>query len=78
MIWIHHPQRCCELQAAHCHHRAESCPEAGDGNEALSQLPPAEGAACGSWQDALWRMWHTGLPAVAKKQKKTYLAVFSL
>lgn len=73
-IWIHLPQQCYERQAAHCCW-AECCPEPEDANEALSRLPaaempPAERPACDSWQGALWKLWHTSLPAVAEKKKK--------
>lgn len=75
MIWIHHPQRCCELLA-------EDCPPAEGGNEAPGRLPaaesaPAEGADGDSWQSALWKMWHTGLPAVAGN-KKLFLVLNTL
>lgn len=74
MIWIHHPQRCCELLAARRSRRAEDCPPAEGGNEAPGRLPaaesaPAEGADGDSWQSALWKMWHTGLPTVAGSKK---------
>lgn len=83
MIWIHLPRRRCELRAECRCCWAEGCPEAGDKAEALRRLPvaeaaPAEGAACDSWRDALWKMWHTGLPAVADSKRKFFLFVFFL
>lgn len=78
MIWIHPPQS--ELSARHRSRHAEGFPEAANENECAAgphfpsaELSHAEGEACDSWQDALWKRWRTGLPAAAANKIKFLL-----